>query len=194
MSSEPASLDSLLDELKRSGHAETVSVEEIVGRFQHRSLGALIALLGLIVVMPLIGDIPGAAIVCATLALAAIGQSLLGRGHLWMPRAVAQREIDRKRFERGIEAARPWVRRVDRLLKPRLSVLVASRPAHLAAALAAALLAVSLYPLAFVPFGANAPGGGLIALGLGLMAGDGLPVLLGYALVGVTIYALVAAL
>lgn len=36
-------------------------------------------------------------------------------------------------------------------------------------------------PLAFVPFGVNAPALGVLALGLGLMACDGLMVLFGYA-------------
>lgn len=194
MPRDATSLDALLDELKQSGRAEAVSVGEVLELFQHRSLGVLIAFFGLVVVMPVIGDIPGAAILCATLTLAAIGQSLLGGGALRVPRAVARREIGRERLERAVEATRPWVRRVDRLLKPRLSVLVASRPARLALALAAAALALSLYPLAFVPFGANAPGAGLLALGLGLMAGDGLLVLLGYLLIGLTVYALAAGL
>ncbi len=193
-SPEATSLEAVLDELRESGRAEAVSVGEALARFQHRSLGVLIALFGLIVVMPVIGDIPGAAIICATLTLAAIGQSLVGRGSLWLPRAVARREIDRARLERAVEAMRPWIRRVDRLLRPRLRLLVASRPARLGVALAAAALALALYPLAFVPFGANAPGAGLVALGLGLMAGDGLLVLLGYALIGLTAYLLVAAL
>lgn len=194
MPAEPANLDALIDDLKESGRAEAVSVEEVLARFRHRSLGVLIALFGIIVIMPLIGDIPGAAILCATLTLIAIGQSLIGGRGLWVPRAVARREINRSRFDRALEAARPWIRPVDRLLKPRLRLLVASRPARLAVALAAAVLALSLYPLAFVPFGANAPGAGLIALGLGLMAGDGLLVLLGYLLIAVTAYFLVAAL
>ncbi len=194
MPRDATNLDALLDDLKESGRAEAVSIGDVLELFRHRSLGVLIAFFGLVVVMPVIGDIPGTAILCATLILAAIGQSLLGRGALWVPRVVARREIGRERFEHAVEATRPWVRRVDRLLKPRLSVLVASRPARLALALAAAALALSLYPLAFVPFGANAPGAGLLALGLGLMAGDGLLVLLGYLLIGLTVYLLVAAL
>ena len=191
---EAANLDALLDDLKQAGRPEAVSVGEVLARFAHRSLGVLIALFGLITVMPIIGDIPGAAILCATLTLIAVAQSVIGRRGLWVPNALARREIDRARFERAIETARPWIRRVDMFLKPRLGVLVASRPARLGVALAAAALALSLYPLAFVPFGANAPGAGLIAFGLGLMAGDGLLVLLGYALIGVTVYVLVAGL
>jgi len=188
------SLEALLDDLGESGHGDGLSLDEILARFQHRSLGVLIALFGLIVVLPLIGDIPGMALLCATLTLVAIGQSVAGRGELWVPRAVGRRRIERRRLERGIEAARPWIRRIDRLLEPRLQPLVAGRPARWVATLAAALLALALYPLAFVPFGANAPGAGLLLLGLGLMVGDGLLVALGYGLIGVTAYVLLAGL
>lgn len=40
---------------------------------------------------------------------------------------------------------------------------------------------VPIHTLAFVPFGVNAPALGVLALGLGLMACDGLMVLFGYA-------------
>lgn len=191
MADEAASIEGLLDDLRESASGETVSAGDIVDHFQHRSLGILLALLGLITIMPVVGDIPGAAIVCATLTLVAIVQWLRGGRSLWLPGFVRRRSLGRRRFERGIEAVRPWIRWIDRLLRPRLHVLVSGRAQRLAVVGTAAVLALLLYPLAFIPFGANAPGAGLLVLGLGLMACDGLLVLIGYGLTAVTVYVLV---
>lgn len=194
MEREPQSLGDLLDDLEASGREEAVSIGEVVERFQRRSLGVLLAVFGLATVAPIIGDIPGMAILCATLSLLAIGQSAGGGGSLRLPRFVRRREIGRERFRRGIDAARPWARRADRLFGPRLGRLSRGRAGRLGVSLSAAVLALALYPLAFVPFGANAPGLGLLALGLGLMFGDGALVLIGHALAAVTIIVLVVSL
>lgn len=181
-----APLSSVLDDLKESGREEVVSAGEVLELFERRSVGVLLTLFGLLAVLPVIGDVPGASIVIGTLILITIGQSLVGGGTLWMPDFVRRREIGRVRFDRIIEKARPWVTWVDRLLKPRLTTLVAGRTQRWTVSVAAALLAVTFYPLAFVPFGVNAPALGVLALGLGLMACDGLMVLLGYVCAAVT--------
>ena len=58
---------------------------------------------------------------------------------------------------------------------------------------AALALALSLYPMEVVPFGANLAGAGLIGLGLGLMTRDGVLLLIGYAFAIGTVYLLVTA-
>lgn len=194
MAYEEAPFTSVLEDLKGSGRAEGVSAGEVLEAFERRSLGVLLTVFGLIAVLPVIGDIPGASILLGTLILIAVAQSFIGGGALWMPGFVRRREIGRERFDRGIERARPWVAWVDHLLKPRLTALVAGRTQRWTVSVAAALLALTFYPLAFVPFGVNAPALGVLALGLGLMACDGLMVLLGYGCAGVTAYVLVTAL
>lgn len=63
---------------------------------------------------------------------------------------------------------------------------------HSTVAGASALPALTFYPLAFVPFGVNAPAAGVLAFGLGLMACDGLPVLIGHMASGVTAWVIVS--
>lgn len=147
-------------------------------------------LFGLIVLLPIIGDIPGLASLVASLIIVAIVQSLAGGGELWLPGFVRRWQLSRNRIDKIIDKARPWVARVDRLLKPRLMVLVAGRVQRWAIAGTAALLALTFYPLEFVPFGVNAPAAGVLAFGLGLMSCDGLLVLVGYLASGVTAYML----
>lgn len=190
MAAEVAPLSNLLDELERSGREGAVSIGDVVDAFQHRSLGALLALFGLIALLPVVGDIPGMAILAASLIIVAIIQSFAGGGRLWLPGFVRRSQLSRERFDKGIEKARPWIARVDRLLKPRLTVLMAGRAQRWAVAGATVLLALTFYPLAFVPFGVNAPAVGVLAFGLGLMACDGLLILVGYLASGVTAYVL----
>jgi len=191
---EENTLQRVLDDLENTGGTDAVTVGDVIDGLEGHHLGFLLTLLGLIVVMPIIGGIPGAAILCATLVLLAIGSAHVGGKALRAPSFVRRRKIGRRRFDRGIERVRPWVRRVDRLIRPRLAVLTAGRPQRLIMSAAAAVLALALSPLAFVPFGANAPGAGIMALGLALMTGDGVFALLGYALAGLTVYLLVIAL
>lgn len=192
MASDVTPLGHLLDDLGRSGREDTVSIGDVLDAFQRRSLGVVLALFGLIALMPVIGDIPGMSIVTGTLIIAGIMQSLVGGATLWLPGFVRRRRLSRAKFDKGIEKARPWVARVDKLLKPRLTVLVAGRLQHWAIAGASALLALTFYPLAFVPFGVNAPAAGVLAFGLGLMAYDGLLVLVGYMASGVTAWVIVS--
>lgn len=194
MADPEAPLTSVLDELEATGRGETVSAGEVLEVFEHRSLGFLLTLFGLIAALPIIGDIPGVSILLATLILVVIGQSFVGGGSLWLPRFVARRELARDRFETAIGKTRPWVEWIDRLLKPRLTWLVAGRKQRWTISVAAAILAVTFYPLAFVPFGVNAPALAVLALGLGMMACDGVLVLLGYGFAAVTTYVLVSSL
>lgn len=194
MSAEDAPFSSVLDDLERSGDEQSVSAGEVIDAFQHRSLGVLMTVFSLIAAIPIIGGIPGMSIVTGTLVLIAIGQSFVGGGTLWMPDAVRRREMEREKFDKALKKSRPWLEWVDRLLRPRLPALSAGRANRWIISIAAALLAVTFYPLAFVPWGVTAPALGVLAFGLGLMACDGLFVLVGYAFSAVTIYVLYSTL
>ncbi|WP_161624040.1 exopolysaccharide biosynthesis protein [Methylohalobius crimeensis] len=193
-SEEEAPLNSVLDEIKRSGGEDTVSLGEVLDAFQHRSLGVLLTTFGVLAAVPVIGGIPGAPAVLAALIVISVVQSLVGKGSLWMPRFLRNRKIGRDKLERGIEAARPWLGRIDTVVNRRLTLLSAGWTNRLIISLAAALLALSFFPLGFIPYGTTAPSLGIVMLGLGLMARDGLLVLVGYTLAGVTVYILLTAL
>lgn len=72
-----------------------------------RSLGVLLTIFGLIAILPVIGDIPGMAILTGTLTLVAVVQSFGGGDALWMAGIVRRREIGREKFDRAVEKARP---------------------------------------------------------------------------------------
>lgn len=192
MADDDTPITDVLDELDDTGHGDAVSVGDVTDAFQHRSLGVLLTVFSLIAALPIIGGIPGVSILTGTLVLIAIGQSFAGGGALWLPARVRRREMDRGRFKRGMDKARPWLRRVDRLIKPRLTALSAGRTNRWIISAVAAVLAVTFYPLAFVPWGVTVPALGILALGLGLMGCDGVFVLVGYVFAADTAYTLYA--
>jgi hypothetical protein len=128
---------------------------------------------GLIVLAPLIGDIPGVPTIMALVVLLVAVQVLLGRQHLWLPQWLLDRSIASEKLARAID----WLRRpagfVDRLLRPRLQRLT-RRAGIYATAVLCIIIAAAMPPMELVPFSANAAGIALTALGLALIADDGL--------------------
>ena len=189
--SEPTSLSGVMEELERCGHENVVSVGDVLDAFAHRSLGFLITVFALIAAIPVIGAIPGVSILTGSLILIAIFQSIAGGKALWAPGFVRRRGIDRDAYRDGLERGRRWLGRIDQVLKPRLRPLVATAPARALLIAAAAAMAVTFYPLAFVPWGVTMPALGALAIGLALLSGDGLLALFGYLLGSATVAALV---
>ncbi|MEX0922425.1 MAG: exopolysaccharide biosynthesis protein [Rhodovibrionaceae bacterium] len=186
---EEHSLSAVLDRLKQAGDGDgEVGVNDVLDIFSDRSLGVLLSLFGLLAAIPVIGAIPGMSILTGTLILLAIARSTFGRGALHLPAALDAKKIDRGKFQAAIDKTRPVVEKIDKVLKPRVLYIVEGRGQRLLLSLAAALLAISMYPLALVPWGVQAPAAGIVAFGLALMARDGLFAAFGYALAGLTLY------
>jgi hypothetical protein len=194
MAGEAETLGSILDRLKSAESGEQVSVGDVLSALEDRSLGVIVAALGLIAALPVIGAIPGVSIVIAALVVIAIGQNAVGRTGLWAPSFVRDRRIEQDAFDSAIEKARPIIDWVDRRLKPRLVVLTEGAAARAVIRVCAAILAVSMIPLAVVPWGVQAPALGLVALGLALMTRDGAMAAIGYGFAAVTAWVAVALL
>ena len=171
-------LGGILDHLKGASEGGKTTLGDVLDAFESRSLGAILAVLGIIALIPVIGAVPGASIVIGTLVLIAVGSRWLGDGSLWAPSFLRERGMDDEKFDRGVEKVRPWAQRIDAVLRERVSW--AARP--LPAALCAATLALLFYPMAVVPWGVMVPAGGVTLLGLGLIGKDGAFCLAGYAL------------
>jgi len=173
-------LESLIDGIEESGEG-SFSVEDVMDTFAHRSVGALISVFAFLAALPLVGAIPGMSIVTATLILLVLAQSLFHRrGGIWVPRFIAKRKIGKKTFEKGSERVRPFLRRMDRRMRPRLKGLTYGRLPRLVMVVSIVVMTLTFYPLAIVPYGVTAPSFGVLALGLAMMSGDGLLALFGY--------------
>ncbi|GHA83535.1 exopolysaccharide biosynthesis protein [Modicisalibacter luteus] len=175
-------LEQLIEHLDTSTrNSERVSLGMIVESIGDRSFGPLLLVAGLITLAPLIGDIPGVPTLMAILVLLVSVQLILGRRHFWLPQWLLRRSVEEKTFTRGIR----WMRRpaywIDKLLRPRLSMLVRG-PGLYAVAVTCSLIAFAMPLMEVVPFSANGAGAALTLFGLALIGRDGLLALIGFLL------------
>lgn len=183
-------LDNVQDGL--DGDGARVTVGEIVATLNDRGFGALCAVVGILAAAPVIGALPGVSIGSAILILLVAGQHALGRRSLWIPAVLAKRAFDRKTFEKSIERVRPYARSVDKFIKPRLSWSVGGATERRLIAVAICILALTMFPLALIPWGVLPPALAVAAFGIAITGRDGLFAMIGYALVAITVYVLYA--
>ncbi|MFW5969942.1 MAG: exopolysaccharide biosynthesis protein, partial [Halofilum sp. (in: g-proteobacteria)] len=169
-----------------AGDSGPVSLRAIIEELGSRSFGPLLLLAGLVILAPIIGDIPGVPTLMAIIVLLVAGQLLLGRRYLWLPRWLLERSVTHAKVDRALSWMRGPARFVDRLLQPRLSMFV-NGPGVYAIALVCVVIAAATPPMEFVPFTANGAGLALTTFGLALIARDGLLALLAFVFTTVTL-------
>jgi hypothetical protein len=94
-----------------------IEVVRLLAVFGDRGFGALLFILAVpnLVLLP-----PGASALFGAPLMLVAAQLALGRKTVWLPQAIRQRSFDRNVFQKAVEHARPWLRRAERLLAPRL--------------------------------------------------------------------------
>ena len=161
------SLSELLTAAAASG-AERITLGELVERLSTRGLAPLVLLMGIINVVTIV---PGSSTVLG-LPLVFLGLALaVGAGSLWLPAALRRRSFDRATLAGAIDRALPYLRRVERLARPRLWVGLPGLTDRLYGLI---VLLLGLMVALPVPFGNTMPGIAIILLSLGFTARDGL--------------------
>lgn len=180
--SERMKLTDILETLDRQVEDETITLQDIVDTFNARGFGPVVLLPALIALLPT-GGVPGVPSLCGIfIALMAI-QLVVGRRSPWLPGTLAERGISHDRWHRVTQRAKPWTRRIDRFLAPRLPWLMGDMTQRLLALLMV-VLGLGMMPLELLPFAAAIPALAIVIMALGLTAGDGLMMLIG---LGITV-------
>lgn len=113
----PQRVSDLLDHLSRTWPHERVSLGDVTRLLGERGYGVLMFVL----VLP--GAVPGVASIAAIpLTLVAV-QLAIGLPRPWLPRVLAARSLSRAEFARMVERVAPYLRRIERLLRPRFMLL-----------------------------------------------------------------------
>ncbi|MGC8121771.1 exopolysaccharide biosynthesis protein [Marinobacter sp. VGCF2001] len=173
-SDDPGSLTELVARIRDySRQQERVSIGDLMSAVGERSFGPLVLMAGIIVVAPLIGDIPGVPTLLGLLVLLTLGQLLCQRASIWVPARLAQRHVARQKLLKGLEWADKPAAFIDRWTKPRLPWLVSGAGQYLMALLCMAV-AAAMPVMELIPFSANGGGLALMAFGLSIVARDGL--------------------
>lgn len=174
----------MLDEIEdraRAGEGEPFTLGDITEAVGRRSYGPMLLVIGLFAISPAT-IVPGMTWLAAVLTLLVAGQMLFGIKP-WLPRKALQARLPREGSIQGIDKVRPWAKRVDAVLKPRMAFLTQPPFVNLIALLVIGAALIT-FPLSLVPLAPLAPGLAVVFFGLGMVARDGLWLTLGAALLG----------
>ncbi len=177
----PENLNEMLDLIVETSRDKSeVAFEDLLKATGRRSFGPLLVLAGVILVAPLVGDIPGVSTSVGLVVLLISVQLLAGRTHFWFPGWIRHRAVSAIKVRKAVKAIRRPARAVDRLLRHRLEVFVHGAGTRAIAAVTTAIALVTP-GMELVPFSAIAGGAILTLLGLALIAHDGLIAVVGFA-------------
>jgi hypothetical protein len=179
MAQDAQNLEDLLGELGELAERDRggkTSFEEVYEAIGERSYGPLLLICGLFMMTP-VAAIPTAPSILAVVTILIAVQILFGRERLWIPKRLLKLSIKAEKLEKTVRITRKPARFVDKLVRPRMSFLTIP-PVHRVVALAAILVALCVPPLELLPFAAIIPAFAIAAFGLGLIARDGLLILI----------------
>lgn len=148
------------------------SVADLLLALKDRALGAMILLLALPNVLPVP---PGTSTVLGAPLLLLTAQLMLAR-RPWLPGFIARRQVAQPTLAALVLRGLPWIRRAESLLRPRWVVL--TRP-PVEQAVGAVCLLMALLLFLPIPLGNMLPALTLCVLALGILARDGVWVVLG---------------
>ena len=156
---------------------DRISLDHMVRMAGRRSFAPLVILIGLLMLAPGLGDIPGVPSAMGLIVIVVAGQRLAGRQQLWLPDWLLRRSVTADKIRTAVRWTRPIARQFDRIARRRLRIFVGGPSAALTPAACIAIV-LATPALEVVPFSANAAGAALTAFGLSWMYEDGLMALL----------------
>lgn len=174
---EPTSqlLSKLLQSLPNKGD---VSIDSLVRHMKRRSFGGVLLLLTIVALLPGISFFAGAAMIIPAV------QMILGYRAPRLPRFIRERKIEVDAVRSVGDFVVPWVERAERFIKPRWTALTYQPFPMIVGVLTISLACVIVIPL---PFSNLPPFLALSCLSLGLLARDGLLILLGLLMSGIAL-------
>lgn len=178
-------LTEALKRLEQAGEGEQLSVADMVQSVSDRGFGPLILLPALITFLPT-GGIPGVPAIAAIIIVIVSTQMLLGWSDPWLPKRLMRLTVERERFVGLLRKSHVVTERVDKVIRPRLQWVVSSKGSRLIGFMTI-LVALSMIPTGLIPFLTALPSGFLVMLSVGLVARDGVLVLVSTALGGLSI-------
>lgn len=166
---------------------EHVSLGELVASLETRAFGIVLMLLAIPNLTP--GPtIPFFSTFFGLPLIFVAGQMMLGYQAPWIPERLARVLIPRRRLSETIAAALPRLRRVEHILKPRLRRLAGPAMSRAVGALGIVLGLLLTLP---IPLYSMLPAFAVLLVAFGLLAHDGLAVVLGAAMAAIAVAALV---
>jgi hypothetical protein len=159
-----------------AGEGERVTFREILTVLRHRAFGFTLLVFALPCSLPMP---PGIPTICGV-ALVIIALNLIAaRQRLWLPRAIADKSVARADLQRLVERAVPYLERLERVCKPRLTIVTEPVGKILIGLVILVLGFIMILPIPFI--GNIPPGWAATTIAIGMTERDGLIVLIGTA-------------
>lgn len=159
----------------------TVTLGEIIHRLGHRAFGAMFFLFAAPNWLPMP---PGASTFLGLPLVLLSPQMLFGVRGPWLPDFIDERPIKRERVAQAFEKMIPWLEKVQKISKPRLTFLFGSVGDRVIALVCFLLALVLILP---IPLGNMAPAAAIALFGLAMLQRDGILALIAYAISAVSI-------
>ena len=164
----PRRLSEILTDIANDPGRERIAIADIRDAMGDRAFGAMMFVFAAPNTLPV--NAPGVSVVLGVPLLFLSLQLLLGRAVPWLPQALVQTTVARQRFAQVMNVVVPWMRRAEKLSKPRWPLLTVGAAERVIGLVCIVLSIVLILP---VPFGNMGPGIAVCILAFALLERDG---------------------
>ena len=171
---------------------ETMTVGELKHALHERGFGILMALAALPLCLPV--PVPPGYTTFFSIPLFIFSiQMILGMRAPWLPLWLEKKEIKRTNLEKLVEKAKPWLRKIEIHLRPRMTYISVQNWEKVIGTFSFVFALSIALPIPMTNF---PPGWGILIMSLGLLSKDGLTIIIGIivGVIGVGITMVVLAL
>lgn len=156
-------------------HADVMTLRDLSAQLGDRGFGLMLLLLSLPNIIPL--PIPGISTITGIPVMFFAAQLCLGKERVWLPRWLAERQLPMSSLRPLIQKSLPVLRKLEKVIRPRLDTLTTRRFERLAGGimLMLALLIALPIPLGNLPLGIA-----MAVLALAITERDGLVMIIGW--------------
>jgi hypothetical protein len=171
-------LSRLLLEVTGNLRSETVTLRELLGLIGEQGMLLACAFLTLPFLIPV--SIPGVSTVFG-LAIILLGVGVTLNRVPWLPKKILDRPLPTAPLHKALQAQARLVARAEKLVRPRVTALTATKALNVVHGLALLLGGLLLMaPLGLVPFSNTLPALAVLLFALGMLERDGLFIIGGY--------------
>ncbi|MFN3700290.1 MAG: exopolysaccharide biosynthesis protein [Alphaproteobacteria bacterium] len=154
---------------------DTLSFREILESVHERGFGFILLLIALPMALP-IPVPPGVNILMASPLILLTAQQAIGRKTIWLPQRALNRSISREKFEKMLRACLPWIKRMERIIRPRFGIITQGLFSNLIGICGFVMALSVLIP---IPLTNTVPSLGIALMAVGVIMRDGLAVIAG---------------
>jgi hypothetical protein len=152
---------------------ETIGIEDILDLVGRRWYGPLLFVAGLVMMMPIVGDIPGVPIMMGSVVILISIQLLWKRKRVWLPRWICERRVASSKVIKGLRWFKKPARVVDSFTDSRFEWAVQHAGLTIVALMSMMVAAITPV-LELIPFSATLAGFAIATFGVSVLAADGI--------------------